>query len=99
MMLNEMITSQAGYYNGLNDAVGNGLKAIAPLAAGSIFAASTRSGTQPRFPFDEHLAFVCVALLCGLALWLSRGISSGTRRPAAAAGGGAVALTSTHAKV
>ncbi len=72
ILLNELIRDRAGYYNGLNDSVGNCFRALAPLVSGSIFAAATHS-ERAAFPLDEHLPFYLVSCICLLALALSRG--------------------------
>ena len=97
-----MITHRAGFYNGLNDSIGSLFRATAPLSAGAIFAAST-SSADAAFPFDEHLGFFCVGLVCLLTLGLSRGIDaaakSAKRGEGAGAGAGAIALSSTKAQI
>ena len=97
VMLNELITHRAGYYNGLNDAVCSFFRALAPMTAGSIFAASTRSPSA-RFPFNEHLAFLVVSAVCLVCMALSLGSEPRRASIRLQPGAADVALSSTHVK-
>jgi len=69
VLLNELLTADVGYYNGLANSLTSLARAIAPTVTGVVFAASLRFSAP--FPFDHHLAFYLLILVGLLPLTLS----------------------------
>lgn len=71
ILLNGMISKDAGTMNGLNDSLCALGRALAPSLSGALFAASTRHAQDAPFPFDRHLPFYNICLLALVALVIS----------------------------
>ena len=68
LMLNQMISGNVGFYNGLFDSFGAAGKALAPLICGAIFAAATQDAGAASPFAGAALPFMLVCLLCLVAL-------------------------------
>ena len=67
VLLNERLTRDIGYYNGLATSMSSLARALGPTMCGTIFAASLRL----PFPFDFHLAFYFLMVVGGVTLALT----------------------------